>query len=92
MCEKEINRRGETCSKRIDHTWRSHFPQRQQKLKGNRDVGRIIEAAVLKINDASEIRELYWVIVENPETEKERNANERQEAEVDWEAMGEFLR
>ena len=61
--------------------------QCQQKLEGNRDVCRITEVAVLKINEASKIRELYRAIGEIPETEKERNAGKRQEVEEEWNAM-----
>ena len=54
-------------------------------------MGRITEVAVLKINERNKIRELYRAIGEIPETEKEKNANKRQEVEAGWKAMGEIV-
>ena len=51
-------------------------------------MGRIAEVAVFKNNETGEIRELYRAIGGIPETEKERNANKRQEVEEEWESMG----
>ena len=64
--------------------------QRQKRLMENRDAGRITEVAVLKINEANKIRELYRRIGEIPETEKEKEVGKRGEMEEEWEAMGEI--
>ena len=65
--------------------------QRQKRLMENRDAGRITEVAVLKINEANKIRELYRRIGEIPETEKEKEVGKRGEMEEEWEAMGEII-
>ena len=44
--------------------------QRQKNLEGNQDAIRITEVAVLKINEAYKIGELYRCLVGIPETEK----------------------
>ena len=62
--------------------------QCQQKLKGNQDVNRIAEMETLKINETAKINELYREISEIPETEKEKNVNERKKVEEECEAMG----
>ena len=62
--------------------------QCQRNLKENQVVGRITEVAVLEINETNKIRELYRGIGEIPETEKEKDANKRQEVENGWAAMG----
>ena len=62
--------------------------QRQKKLKGNQDVGRITEVTVLQINETGEIRELYRTLGEIPETEKEKEVHQRREVEAECEAMG----
>ena len=67
--------------------------QRQKKLMGNKDLVRITEVAVLKINEAGKIRERYRAIGEIPETEKERNVNKGKKwMGKNGKQWGEFLR
>ena len=47
--------------------------QRQVKLKANQDANSITEVAVLGINEAAKIRELYRALCEIPDNAKEKN-------------------
>ena len=47
--------------------------QFQLKLKENQDVNQLTELAALKINETNKIKELYKVIGEFTESEKENN-------------------
>ena len=53
--------------------------QCQKKQNGIRYAARTTEVAVLKINEAGGIREIYQIIGEIPETEKEKEAGRRKE-------------
>ena len=44
----------------------------------------IAEEAVLKVKEANKIRELYRILNEIPETEKEKELRIRQEVEKEW--------
>ena len=59
--------------------------QCQLKLKENQDVGSIAEVAVLKINEANEILELYRLIFGFPETPNGTELKMKQETETNGE-------
>ena len=55
--------------------------QCQKKRKENRDAEQLTETATLKINEANKIKELYKIIGEFTESEKENQLGERQKIE-----------
>ena len=61
-----------------------------KKLKEHQDVGGITDVAVLKINEANKMRELYRVLGEIHETGKEKNVDKKKEVGGECKAMGEI--
>ena len=64
--------------------------QCQLKLKGNQDANLITESAVLEINEANKIRELYRTLREIPETEKGKIRNRIEKFRKKGKQWGEF--
>ena len=56
-------------------------------MKENQDAERITESAVLKINEANKIKELYR-LMGNSGNGKENQLGEKQEVEEEWGEMG----
>ena len=61
--------------------------QCQLKWKENQDVNQLTEMATLKINETNKIKELYKIIGEFTESEKEKQMKERQKFEEEWKEM-----
>ena len=59
-------------------------------LKENKDAGLISETAVLEINAAKKIRDLYLALFEIPETAKAKESEAHQEVARGWKSSGEI--
>ena len=63
--------------------------QCQVKPKENQDGGSVTEVAVLKVNEANEIRDLYRGVAKFRKTERNRTGK-KEEVENEWGALGEI--
>ena len=54
------------------------------KRRNNGNTKLIAEGAVLKVREASKIREIYRILNEIPETEKKKELRTKQEVGKEW--------
>ena len=62
--------------------------QCQAKRKENQDAKQLTETATMEINETNKIKELYKILGEFTESEKEKQLKERQQVEGEWGGNG----